>query len=182
VRADDTKLIYGVLCVRFRPSNVVVTGNQGKERMQKKTTELLSVSADGQINHWNASNGKSMHSHLMENNSLTCCDFTRDGRNYVVAGEDKTIYLFDEQTRKLIAGLKEMDLKNDGHKNKIFCVKPLNEDANILVSGGWDRMIKIFDIRAKGPVGSMHGPLICGSDAIDVQGDQILASNHWLSN
>jgi len=61
-----------------------------------------------------------------------------------------------------------MDLKNDGNKNKIFCVKTLDEDANIMVSGGWDRMIKIFDIRTRGPVGSMYGPLICGSDAIDV--------------
>jgi WD40 repeat protein len=75
-----------------------------------------------------------------------------------------------------------MDLKNDGHKNKIFCVKTLNEDSNIIVSGGWDRMLKIFDIRTKGPVGSMLGPLICGSDAIDVQGDQILAGSHFGSS
>jgi WD40 repeat protein len=107
--------------------------------MTKKQTEILSVSSDGTINHWSTSNGKSNHTFTMDNNSLTCCDFTNDGRYYVVAGEDKTIYLFDEQTRKLITGLKETNLKNDGHKNKIFSVKTHHEDSNIVVSGGWDR-------------------------------------------
>ena len=43
---------------------------------------------------------------------------------------------------------------------------------NVLVSGGWDNTIQIYDIREKGPVGSIYGPHICG-DAIDFRNDGV---------
>ena len=67
----------------------------------------------------------------------------------------------------MVSALTSNSLKSDGHKNKVFAVKYHPEDTNLIVSGGWDKMIKIFDIRTKGPVGSMYGPLISGSDALD---------------
>ena len=40
----------------------------------------------------------------------------------------------------------------------------------MLSSGGWDNTVQIYDIRKKGPVGSIYGPHICG-DAIDYYND-----------
>lgn len=35
----------------------------------------------------------------IEDNPLICCDFTADGRNFVVGGYDRNVYLYDEQTK-----------------------------------------------------------------------------------
>jgi len=43
-------------------------------------------------------------------------------------------------------------------------------NSNMLASGGWDNTVQIYDIRKKGPVGSIYGPHICG-DAIDYYND-----------
>ena len=57
-----------------------------------------------------------------------------------------------------------------GHSNRIFCVKFNPIDTNILLSGGWDNTVQVYDIRQKGPIESIYGPHICG-DAIDFRND-----------
>ena len=43
---------FPIQCVRFRPSNCVMS-IAGHEQMKKKPTELLSVSSEGLLQHWN---------------------------------------------------------------------------------------------------------------------------------
>ena len=40
-------------------------------------------------------------------------------------------------------------------------------DQNLILSGGWDKVVNINDIRDKGPVSFIYGPYICG-EAIDM--------------
>ena len=40
----------------------------------------------------------------------------------------------------------------------------------MIVSGGWDNTVQIYDIRKKGSVASLFGPHICG-DSIDFRHD-----------
>jgi len=37
----------------------------------------------------------------------------------------------------------------------------------MLVSGGWDNTVMLYDVRSGGPVQWAYGPHICGGDAID---------------
>ena len=46
----------------------------------------------------------------------------------------------------------------------------------MLVTAGWDRSIKVYDIRQKVPVGSMYGPAVQG-DSLDIFGDQIVTGS-----
>jgi COMPASS component SWD3 len=57
-----------------------------------------------------------------------------------------------------------------GHSNRVFCVKFNPNQPNCIASGGWDNTIQIYDLRAKGVVGSIYGPHVCG-DAIDFKND-----------
>jgi len=102
---------------------------------------------------------------------LICCDFTADGRNFVVAGHDRNVYLYDENTRQLKATMGENSVKIPGHQNRIFCVKSVPDDYNLVVSGSWDRSLRIYDLRTYKPIAMIGGPMVSGNDAIDINGD-----------
>ena len=46
----------------------------------------------------------------------------------------------------------------------------------VLVSGGWDHTLQIWDVRVNRSVRSIYGPYVCG-DSIDVHGGVILAGS-----
>jgi COMPASS component SWD3 len=47
----------------------------------------------------------------------------------------------------------------------------------MLISGGWDNIVFIWDVRNKNPVGHILGPNVCG-EALDIHGDCILAGSY----
>ena len=58
----------------------------------------------------------------------------------------------------------------------MFSVKFKPDDPNILVSGGWDNTVQIWDVRQEKSVQNFYGPHICG-DAIDVRDNTILTGS-----
>jgi WD40 repeat protein len=59
----------------------------------------------------------------------------------------------------------------------VFSVKfHPSEAGNVLVSGGWDNTVQIWDVRVGYSVRSIYGPHICG-DSLDVAGDEILTGS-----
>ena len=74
--------------------------------------------------------------------------------------------IYDDTTLKRISFFESGD--HIGHVNKIFCARFDLENSNVVYSGGWDRNLNIWDIRAGGRLqGTILGPLICG-EAIDL--------------
>lgn len=47
----------------------------------------------------------------------------------------------------------------------------------MVLSGGWDRIMKIYDTRVGKPVAQILGPCVAG-DCIDIAGDEILAGTN----
>jgi len=86
-----------------------------------------------------------------------------------VAGRDCHVRVYDETTKSLALDMKEKG-ELPGHSNRVFAVRFNPIDTNMLVSGGWDNTVQIYDIREKGPVHSIYGPHICG-DALDFRND-----------
>jgi COMPASS component SWD3 len=66
-----------------------------------------------------------------------------------------------------------------GHSNRVFSLKYFPSDENILLSGGWDNTVQIWDVRANASVRSIFGPHLCG-DAMDVHKNTILTGS-WRS-
>ena len=64
-----------------------------------------------------------------------------------------------------------------GHSSRIFCVKYHPQDQNIIISGGWDRTIQIYDVREGRTVGSVYGPNVSG-DSLDIYDDIIVAGSN----
>jgi len=102
-------------------------------------------------------------------NHLYSLDITQDGSTLAAAGRDSHVRLYDEVTKAKIIEMKERQ-KVCGHANRIFCVKFNKADQNMLASGGWDNNVFIYDVRKRGPVLGMYGPLICG-EALEFHSD-----------
>ena len=64
-----------------------------------------------------------------------------------------------------------------GHANRIFSLKFLNDNTNVLLSGGWDSNVFFWDIREKTNFGSIYGSSLSG-DALDYKKGVILTGSH----
>ena len=63
-----------------------------------------------------------------------------------------------------------------GHSNRVFSVKFVTDEPNLLLSGGWDNNIHIWDIREGKSIFCMYGHMISG-DAIDYKNGVILTGH-----
>lgn len=101
-------------------------------------------------------------------------DYNSEGSKFVTAGKDTAIRVYDEATKSLLLtmkGIKSSSLiyskcyKNyiefwrslggsgysiksaPGHSNRIFSCKVLADEENLILSGGWDNTVQLWDIR-----------------------------------
>lgn len=68
---------------------------------------------------------------------------------------------------------------NRGHSNRIFSIKFI--DDNTIISGGWDSVIHLWDIRQGKSVQSVFGPHVAG-DSIDHCNGEILIGCYAAKN
>ena len=154
-------------CIRWRP-----TFNSARSK-----NVLISVHADGSVQHWHTTSGKSLHKLYSERNQLYCADFSPDGRQFVTAGKDLIVRIYDETTKTVVTEFQPGGAGSPGHSNRIFSVKYYTQDPNILVSGGWDNTVQIWDIRQGCSVRAIFGPHIAG-DSLDIKDGLILAGSY----
>lgn len=152
---------FPITCIRWKPHN---------------RTTLLCVSAEGTIHQVHSTSGKILFKTEENGNPLMCCDYSNDGFLFATGGNDKKVRLYDDNTKTMISKLESHQYNLPEHSNRIFSVKFHPNDPNVLLSGGWDNNILIYDTRAKEVCGSLYGPHICG-DAIDIKGDTILTAS-----
>eukprot|EP00743_Colponemidia_sp_Colp-15_P002144 GILK01002326.1.p1 GENE.GILK01002326.1~~GILK01002326.1.p1 ORF type:complete len:393 (+),score=63.42 GILK01002326.1:66-1181(+) len=154
-------------CLRWRPQTST----------SKTKNVLISVNADGMVQHWHITSGKCLHSINDPENQLYAIDYRDDGAFFATAGKDKVIRVYDEATKSLAATLTGGGSATPGHSNRVFSLKFNPADSNVIVTGGWDNTIQIWDIRMQHAVRSIYGPHICG-DSVDIQNDVVL-SGSW---
>jgi len=141
---------------------------------QSKTKSvLISVSAEdhGQICHWHIKSGKCLNTIVEKDNQINCLDYFNDGSLFATAGRDRVVRVYDEASKRLVSELQGGDLdETAGHSNRVFAVKFHPEEPHVLVSGGWDKTVQVWDTRKKHSVRSIWNCYICG-DALDFSAD-----------
>lgn len=97
---------------------------------------------------------------------------------------DKAVLCYEEASRTLYQELSRNGLKQEqrGHSMRVSNIKADPENHQVVYTGGWDGVIKIYDIRQKGPAGTMEGVFLNGCDSMDVFEDQILTGAHTQEN
>eukprot|EP00440_Ansanella_granifera_P021627 gb/GFBE01023476.1/.p1 GENE.gb/GFBE01023476.1/~~gb/GFBE01023476.1/.p1 ORF type:complete len:344 (+),score=66.54 gb/GFBE01023476.1/:1-1032(+) len=156
--------------VRWRPSQCI----------SKTKNVLVSVGADGRILHWHASSGKCLHEIVEPDNQLFCVDYLSDGSQFATAGKRREVRIYDEYTKKLTQVMKGGDQVNTpGHSNRVFALKYHPTMRNVLVTGGWDNTVQIWDVRQGHAVRAIYGPHVCG-DSLDISQDgETILTGSW---
>ena len=160
--------------VKFKVSDFPVTSIKWNE---KKKVIIIVGAADGTVSHWHVKTGKLIHSIKEEKNAINCVDYSFDYKNFITAGNDITVRLYDEDMKTEIGQMKPYLFDQPGHSGRIFCVKFFPNTTSTIYSAGWDKTIQFYDTRTCKVANSIYGPEICG-DAIDISGN-ILASGAW---
>lgn len=87
----------------------------------------------------------------------------------------------DEATNTKSNELSKHAVGKGGHTNRIFSLKYFAANPNLLLSGGWDSNVNVWDLRTQTTVAVFGGPQICGK-AIDVRqdGNTILTGSYRI--
>ena len=66
---------------------------------------------------------------------------------FATGGADCCVRVFSEEKRKLVREFSGGQANSNGHQNRVIAVKFDKEDENLLISGGWDNNVKVWDLR-----------------------------------
>ena len=141
---------------------------------------LIAANADGAVQHWHVTSGRCLHEINDPENSLFTIDYSADGKKFATAGKDYAVRIYDEATKTLVSKMEGgYHAIQKGHSNRVFSLKFDKNDDNVVVSGGWDNTVQVWDLRTERSVRSFYGPHICG-DAIDICGGTILTGSYRM--
>jgi len=109
----------------------------------------LSVSSDGNIIYWHSSTGKLIHRITEVKNHLLALDYAPDGDSFAIGGDDNMLKIYDENMKMLTIKFAPGSGSKLGHESRIYSVC-YNKDlslGNMMITGGWDRSVLLYDIR-----------------------------------
>ena len=154
--------------IRFRPNT----------ETQRTKNVFIAANATGLVQHWHMTSAKCLHSMEDEENQVYAIDYNDVGTQYCTAGKDKVVRLYDEATKSLILKMEGGGIfrTSPGHSNRIFSTKFAPLDPHVIVSGGWDNTVQVWDVRVGQSVRSIYGPHICG-DSLDICGNEIVTGS-----
>lgn len=152
--------------LRWRPSAEGLAGST-----------LLAASGSGTLHQFLAKTGKKLWEKHEEDNYIFALDYNRKGTQFATAGKDCVVRVYDEETKQVAQKLHGVAWHKPGHNNRLFSLRFSPDDPNLLLSGGWDQNVHVWDLRKASVAATICGPKVCG-DSLDIRGQHILTGAH----
>lgn len=153
-----------------------------------KNNVLITAESKGDIIVWDLDEWSQKQKIYEKNNEIEALDFSHDGKIFATAGKDRKVRIYDSNNLQMIknfpgTGVMDEDtseLTDFGHGRKVFALKFHPFDNNMFITGGWDKCVKVWDVRSAHSARTIWGPYVCG-DALDMCVDHILTGS-WLAD
>lgn len=130
---------------------------------------LAASSWDGQTRVWEIGvSGAIAKAAIAHDGPVLSCVWSGDGTRVFSAGADKTIRMLDMNS----GSTSPLANAHDAPIKKLCWMSTPNAQA--LVSGGWDRILKYWDLRSPNPIGTVQLPERLYS--MDICGDALVAA------
>eukprot|EP01060_Flectonema_neradi_P024846 TRINITY_DN33719_c0_g1_i1.p1 TRINITY_DN33719_c0_g1~~TRINITY_DN33719_c0_g1_i1.p1 ORF type:complete len:326 (+),score=63.08 TRINITY_DN33719_c0_g1_i1:49-1026(+) len=160
-------------CIRFRPQYI---------GSRTKNVAVIST-VMGTIERWHLTSRKCI-STITEENEIYCLDYRTDGMLLASAGKDGMIRIYDEEHKGISTTLKWAEATNyrevpsAAHSSRVQSVKWFPGSEHLLISGGWDKTVQLWDTRVDHATGTLYGAYLCG-DALDItpDGKQVITAS-----
>ena len=100
--------------------------------------------------------------HPCPQSQVYALDYRADATAFATAGKDYAVRVYDEATKTLTAKLASgwVGAPSAGHSNRIFTLKFVPDDPQLLLSGGWDNTVQIWDLRINPLIDRLFGLLL----------------------
>ena len=102
---------------------------------------------------WHTPSRKIVHKKTFPDNTIFSMDYSNDGSDYALGFKDFSIRVYDgiKKVEKLKLGGND-NHKVTGHMSKIYAIKYHKDNPKILLSGGWDGNVLIWDLNTEAPI------------------------------
>ena len=91
------------------------------------------------------------------------------------------VYDLNEEPYKVCASLKHSHENEPAHFNRVFSCKFDPWEPNLVYSGGWDKIVSMFDIWTDWPICHIEGPYITG-DTLDYKNNLLLCGSYRIED
>ncbi len=109
---------------------------------------LLTGDICGNLIYWHTSSGKIIHRIEETNTSILCMDYSPCGDFFATGSNDKIIRIYDDNMKIKIFQYTPGNSIKKGHRERINSICYHKSEPNILMSGGWDYEVYVYDIRS----------------------------------
>ncbi|CAG7816502.1 unnamed protein product [Allacma fusca] len=137
---------------------------------------ILATFTNGKVKTFHYPSGECVHQ-FNEHRELLTCEYSQVGDTFATSGNDGVLNVYDDETRAKLISYSPPFYENARFR-RIYSIAYHTQSVDELVTGGWDGVVRYYDLRISHMIKQFYGPYICGEGlAIDPTGRELCTAS-----